>query len=217
METKKNTIKLTESELKRVISESVKRVLNEEFGIDMQDTLAWVQKKNPNMSPKEQQRFAQNIINKRGKSQTSASTNTPSPAPQSQDSTGNFWDDFDYSKTYGVKLPVGPTDDLPYAFTPREIKTRIVALKKAITNVMDLFNGGACGEDLCNEIEDECRDFYYFITQYVSDLGGGMYLDGVPSADYSDVPYLRKTDPNTYCFDNFYTKDGKVFDDRMGK
>lgn len=34
MKTKKNTIRLTESELKRVISESVKRVLKEEYTTD---------------------------------------------------------------------------------------------------------------------------------------------------------------------------------------
>jgi hypothetical protein len=42
----------------------------------MQDTLAWVQRKFPKKSAEEQQRFAQNIINKRGKS------STPTPQPQ---------------------------------------------------------------------------------------------------------------------------------------
>ena len=77
MKTKKNTVKLTEGELKKIISESVKKIVNEEFGVDMEDTLAWVKKKKPNMSPKEQQRFAQNIINKR--SNSSASTTSVSP------------------------------------------------------------------------------------------------------------------------------------------
>ena len=62
---KKQTIKLNESQLRNIIKESVKKVLNEEYGVDFQDTLAWVQKKNPGMSPEEQEKFARNIIRKR--------------------------------------------------------------------------------------------------------------------------------------------------------
>lgn len=60
----KKTIRLTESELKGLIRESVKAVLNEQYGVDFEDTLRWVQKKNPNMSPEEQEQFAKNIIRK---------------------------------------------------------------------------------------------------------------------------------------------------------
>ena len=35
------------------------------FGVDFDTTLEWVRKKNPNMSTEEQERFAQNIINKK--------------------------------------------------------------------------------------------------------------------------------------------------------
>lgn len=62
---KKQTIRLNESQLRRIVKESVKRVLKEEYGVDFEDTLRWVQKKNPNMSPEEQERFAKNIIRKR--------------------------------------------------------------------------------------------------------------------------------------------------------
>lgn len=36
-----------------------------EFGVDFDTTLEWVKKKNPNMSADEQEKFAQNIINKK--------------------------------------------------------------------------------------------------------------------------------------------------------
>ena len=39
MKTKKNTVKLTEGELKKIISESVKRVLKENAAFDVQDNL----------------------------------------------------------------------------------------------------------------------------------------------------------------------------------
>ena len=67
MENKRNVIRLTENELKKVISESVKRVISEEFGVDMQDTLAWVQKKKPDLSPAAQRKFAANIIAKKSR------------------------------------------------------------------------------------------------------------------------------------------------------
>lgn len=62
---KKQVIRLNESQLRHIVKESVKRVLKEEFGVDFEDTLMWVQKKNPNMPPEEQKRFAKNIIKKR--------------------------------------------------------------------------------------------------------------------------------------------------------
>ena len=40
------------------MSAKMKKVLNEEYGVDFQDTLAWVQRKHPDMSPEEQERFA---------------------------------------------------------------------------------------------------------------------------------------------------------------
>lgn len=56
---------LQESKLRAIIKEGIQKVLNEEYGVDIKDTLAWVQKKHPDMSPEEQERFAKNIINKR--------------------------------------------------------------------------------------------------------------------------------------------------------
>ena len=56
---------LQESKLRAIIKEGIKKVLNEEYGVDIQDTLAWVQRKHPDMSPEEQERFARNIIKKR--------------------------------------------------------------------------------------------------------------------------------------------------------
>jgi hypothetical protein len=64
---KKNIIRLTESELKKVITESVKKVLNEDFGTDMDDTLAWVQKKRPDLSQAAQRKFAANIMAKKAR------------------------------------------------------------------------------------------------------------------------------------------------------
>ena len=54
-----------ESKLRAIIKEGIQKVLNEEYGVDIQDTLAWVQRKHPDMSPEEQERFAKNIIKKR--------------------------------------------------------------------------------------------------------------------------------------------------------
>lgn len=57
--------KINESSLTYIVKESIKKVLNEVYGADFEDTLRWVQKKNPDMSPEEQERFAKNIIKKR--------------------------------------------------------------------------------------------------------------------------------------------------------
>ena len=62
----RNRIRLSESQLNRAIKEMVKNVLNEmAYGVDLDDTLAWVKKKKPGMSPSAQMRIAQNIINKK--------------------------------------------------------------------------------------------------------------------------------------------------------
>jgi hypothetical protein len=66
----KRTIKLNESELRRMINESVKKVLNEAYGVDFEDTLRWVQNKKPDMSPQEQEKFARNIISKKKRDNT---------------------------------------------------------------------------------------------------------------------------------------------------
>lgn len=60
----KRTIRLTESELHNIIKESVNILLQEKFGVDFEDTIKWVRFKRPDMSREEQERFAQNIINK---------------------------------------------------------------------------------------------------------------------------------------------------------
>lgn len=62
---KKQIIRLNENQIKRVVMESVKKVLNEEFGVDFENTLNWVKKKYPNMPKDEQEKFAINIINKK--------------------------------------------------------------------------------------------------------------------------------------------------------
>jgi hypothetical protein len=62
---KKQVIRINENQLRQIVTESVKRVLNEEYGVDYEDTLRWVQKKKPDMSPEEQEQFAKNIIRKR--------------------------------------------------------------------------------------------------------------------------------------------------------
>ena len=62
---KKQVIRLTESQFHQIVKESVNRILNEQYGVDFEDTLRWVQKKKPDMSPEEQEQFAKNIIRRR--------------------------------------------------------------------------------------------------------------------------------------------------------
>lgn len=62
----KKLIKLTESDLHRIIKESVKQVLNESsnYGITYEDTMQWVKTKKPEMKPEDQNRFVLNILKK---------------------------------------------------------------------------------------------------------------------------------------------------------
>lgn len=62
---KKQVIRINERQLRQIVTESVKRIVNEQYGADFEDTLRWVQKKKPDMSPEEQERFAKNIIRRR--------------------------------------------------------------------------------------------------------------------------------------------------------
>ena len=63
--TNKKIVRLTESDLRKIVRESIKTTLNEmAYGTDFDDTLKWVQRKKPNMPPSSQERFAQNIMNK---------------------------------------------------------------------------------------------------------------------------------------------------------
>lgn len=75
----KRRIRLSESELKRIVVESVNRVINEEFGVDLKDTLAWVKRKKPEMSPEEQEKFAWNIIRKRRREKERENRDETSP------------------------------------------------------------------------------------------------------------------------------------------
>lgn len=70
-------IRLTEQQLHRVIKESVKKILKESsnYGMTMEDTLAWVKRIKPQMNPKEQYKFALNILKKTAL--TSKSDNGP--------------------------------------------------------------------------------------------------------------------------------------------
>ena len=64
----KKLIRLTESDLHRIVKESVKKALilreSSNYGITMAATLAWVQNKKPDMNQQEQKRFAFNILKK---------------------------------------------------------------------------------------------------------------------------------------------------------
>lgn len=63
--TNKKIVRLTESDLRKIVRESIKTTLNEmAYGTDFDDTLKWVQRKKPNISPSSQERFARNIMNK---------------------------------------------------------------------------------------------------------------------------------------------------------
>lgn len=68
----KQRIRLTESQLRNIIKEAIE----EEFGVDMDDTLPWVMKKRPDLPPHAQKKFAQNIINK--KARNNKKTDNPS-------------------------------------------------------------------------------------------------------------------------------------------
>ena len=70
---KKQTIRLNEADFHRIVKQAVKNVLNEQYGVDFDDTLAWVKRKKPDMPPQEQEMFARNIIRKKQKQ------NTPKP------------------------------------------------------------------------------------------------------------------------------------------
>lgn len=82
-------IRLTEGQLNRVIINTAKRLMREmAYGVDFEDTIAWVQRKFPNMSPAEQERFARNIIAKKARQNgetapVSAPVSAPAPAEPS--------------------------------------------------------------------------------------------------------------------------------------
>lgn len=66
-----------------------KMMINEAFGVDLKDTLDWVKKKNPNMSPAQQLKFAQNIINKRKGSQSTTQSSQVNAQTQTQQPNTN--------------------------------------------------------------------------------------------------------------------------------
>lgn len=58
-------IRLNENQLNEIVKESVIRLLNEQYGVDFEDTLNWVKRKKPDMSSQEQEMFARNIIKRK--------------------------------------------------------------------------------------------------------------------------------------------------------
>ena len=64
---------LNEGHLRKIISESIRKMLKGEYGVDFDDTLAWVQRKRPDMTPQEQFKFAANIYFKKKREARQAS------------------------------------------------------------------------------------------------------------------------------------------------
>lgn len=57
--------RLNESKAVRIVKDMMRMALNEQYGVDFNDTLRWVMKRFPNMTQKEQEKFATNIISKK--------------------------------------------------------------------------------------------------------------------------------------------------------
>lgn len=117
------------------------------------------------------------------------------------------WDDIDFSKTRGVRLPDGGDD---WFLSPREIKTKIRALQDALKDVMNMTNGNMAGDELSNELFHECYDFYKFISQYMVELNDHCSdVNGSWDEDKSDMPFIRKYGDD-YNVDAYYDKQGKA-------
>lgn len=119
------------------------------------------------------------------------------------------YSNFDFSKTDGIDL-----SDTCYGVTPRIVKEKILALQKAIIDVMDMMNGGGAGKAFDKEMSRRCYDFYNFITQYIIELKQThTNYEGTWEEDHSDIPFIRKYDDDS-AIPNYYDKNGKVVDDR---
>lgn len=106
----------------------------------------------------------------------------------------------DYSRTRGVKLP---DKDYDWYLKPREIKTKISALQKALMDVMEMTNGNRAGDEFSQELFSECWKFYQFIGQYSS-------LDN--DEKYADVPFIRTYDDDC-SIQCYYDKEGNPIED----
>ena len=117
------------------------------------------------------------------------------------------WDDIDFSRTRGVRLPDGGDD---WCLSPREIKTKIQALQDALKDVMDMTNGNRAGDELSNELFDGCYKFYNFISQYMVELVSHCRdINGSWDEDKSDMPFIRKYDDNS-TVQSYYDKQGNA-------
>lgn len=117
------------------------------------------------------------------------------------------WDDIDFSKTRGVRLPDGGDD---WYLSPMEIKTKIQTLQDALQDVMDMTNGNRAGDELSNELFDGCYKFYNFISQYKVELvSHGKDANGSWVEDKSDLPFIRKYDDDS-TVQSYYDRQGNA-------
>lgn len=120
------------------------------------------------------------------------------------------YSNFDFSKTRGIDL-----SDTNFGVTPREVKEKVLALQKAITDVMDMMNGCGAGKAFDEEMWDKCYDFYNFINQYYIELKNNYTnYEGSWEEDHSDIPFIRKYDDD-YGIQNYYDRNGKQIDDKF--
>lgn len=117
------------------------------------------------------------------------------------------YSNFDFSKTRGIDL-----SDTCFGVTPREVKEKVLALQKAITDVMEMMNGAGAGKAFDKEMWNKCYDFNKFISKYYVELKTNYAdLEGSWEEDHSDIPFMRKMDDD-YGIPNYYDKEGKVID-----
>ena len=125
------------------------------------------------------------------------------------------WDDIDFSRTRGVKLPDG--SDGMYS-NPREVKEKIKALQDALNDVMDMTDTNMAGDELSNELFDGCYQFYKFISQYLIELNDHCSdVNGSWDEDKSGMPFIRKYNDDCVV-DSYYDKQGNALGrERFGK
>jgi len=119
-------------------------------------------------------------------------------------------EDIDFSKTRGIKLPDGEYD---WYLEPKEIKSRILNLQKAIDSVMDIFNGERGGKELSGAIENKCHDFWNFIHKLEIEEGYARRGDGKQGKiNHTDIPFIRLLDDDS-TIDHYYDETGEIVDD----
>ena len=120
------------------------------------------------------------------------------------------YDDIDFSKTDGVRLPSG--DD--WYYSPKDTKKAILGLQQALRRVMDMCNGNRLGDELSDELWQECYNFYSFISKYCIELDDECSdINGKWTKNMSNVPFIRKYGENS-SIPRYFDKSGKAINDK---